>query len=534
MDNKLLLTSVFKPFGVDDEFGRKENVCELMQNQVTRGQGIFSLRSNQRSFALKFLAENLKIPATVLDFPRLEDFLKELKNGKYSHVGISFIVPNFEKAKYMAMLVRKESPGTKIILGGHGVAISNIEELIPCDAVCRGEGIRWLRRYFGEPEFSPIVHPVMTVDCYRRILGVPSPNPKALLVIGVGCSNRCDFCCTSHFFEGYSSYFQSADEIFQTMCNISDKLKTDEFFVFDENFLSDEKKTSRLLELMRSHNRHFKLDIFSSPDAVARYPLEVLIGLGIYFIWIGVESKIPIYSKTKGIDLKKLIGNLQSHGISVLASAILFLEKHDRKSLQEDIDHVIGLKPDLIQFMELCPLPGTTLFKKLHNEEKILYEITLMDWHGQDKIWFKHNVFSRNETKQILDSAFEKEYLTLGPSFLRIAESRISGVETGPLNVNDQFLYNRHLDLIRLTKEMRPLLRAFIKFSPNDEIKKKARSVEERFRKNFGSPTLLESWLSIIVLFAAHLERRKWRLGKVMHQPPTFIERYRQGSSSHS
>lgn len=29
---KLLLSSVFKPFGVDDGFGVKENVCELMHN----------------------------------------------------------------------------------------------------------------------------------------------------------------------------------------------------------------------------------------------------------------------------------------------------------------------------------------------------------------------------------------------------------------------------------------------------------------------------------------------------------------------
>ena len=39
---KLLLTSVFGPFGVDDAYGRKENPMELMHNQVTREQGLFS------------------------------------------------------------------------------------------------------------------------------------------------------------------------------------------------------------------------------------------------------------------------------------------------------------------------------------------------------------------------------------------------------------------------------------------------------------------------------------------------------------
>ncbi len=33
---KILLTSVFGPYGVDDDFGRKENVMELFHNQITR------------------------------------------------------------------------------------------------------------------------------------------------------------------------------------------------------------------------------------------------------------------------------------------------------------------------------------------------------------------------------------------------------------------------------------------------------------------------------------------------------------------
>ena len=40
---KLLLSSVFGLYGVNDEYGEKENKMELFHNQVTREQGIFSL-----------------------------------------------------------------------------------------------------------------------------------------------------------------------------------------------------------------------------------------------------------------------------------------------------------------------------------------------------------------------------------------------------------------------------------------------------------------------------------------------------------
>jgi len=126
---KLLLTSVFGPFAVDDDYGRKENRMELFHNQVTREQGVFSYRFNHHSFGLYLMAENVEVPATVLDFPSIDEFRQELRKG-YDYVGISFIVPNAAKAQKMAEIVREESPGTKIILGGHGVSIPDIERRI--------------------------------------------------------------------------------------------------------------------------------------------------------------------------------------------------------------------------------------------------------------------------------------------------------------------------------------------------------------------------------------------------------------------
>src|SRR3974377_2119418 len=116
---KLVLSSGFGPFAVDDEYGRKENKMELFHNQVTREQGIFSYRFNHHSFGLYLMAENVNVPTTVLDFPSLDEFSGELPQG-YSHVGISFIGRNVNKARKMAEVVRAESPDTKIILGGHG------------------------------------------------------------------------------------------------------------------------------------------------------------------------------------------------------------------------------------------------------------------------------------------------------------------------------------------------------------------------------------------------------------------------------
>jgi hypothetical protein len=137
---RILLSGVFGPFGVDDDFGRKENIMELFHNQITKVQGAASLRFHHRSFGLYFLAENVNADVTVLDFPSRKRFIRELRKG-YDIVGISFISPNFIKAREMTRLVRAHSPNSVILLGGHGAAIEDIEKLIPCDHVVRGEGI---------------------------------------------------------------------------------------------------------------------------------------------------------------------------------------------------------------------------------------------------------------------------------------------------------------------------------------------------------------------------------------------------------
>jgi hypothetical protein len=60
----------------------------------------------------------------------------------------------------MARTVRELSPNAKIILGGHGVSIPNIESMIDHDFICKGEGVNFLRKLFKENTNKPIKHPL--------------------------------------------------------------------------------------------------------------------------------------------------------------------------------------------------------------------------------------------------------------------------------------------------------------------------------------------------------------------------------------
>ncbi len=168
---RILLTSVFGPYAQDDEYGsRRINPMELYQNQVTRIQGGFSLRMFHPSFALRMLQANIDAPCTVLDYPTLEEFTREIRDHEYDIVGISSIVPNTAKVKKMCEVVRGHRPGATIVVGGHIAAREGLERIIDADHIVRGDGIAWFRRCLGGDAGAPVRHPMVYSGFGARIL----------------------------------------------------------------------------------------------------------------------------------------------------------------------------------------------------------------------------------------------------------------------------------------------------------------------------------------------------------------------------
>lgn len=523
---KLLLSSVFGPYGVDDEYGRRLNVMELFHNQVTREQGVFSLRMNHPSFGLYLIAENLQTPTAVLDFPSFDRFKKELEKG-YDYVGISFITANIIKAKAMAEYVRQHYPKTKIVLGGHGTGLTDLDKIIPCDYICKGEGINFFRNLLGEDSAAPLRHPIMKSTINRRVMGLPIPAKAAVIIPGLGCVNACRFCATSHHFQkSYIGFLNSGQILFDTFCEIEKELGVNEFFVMDENFLKNRPRAEELLQIMEKHNKYFHLGVFSSAETINAVGVEFLVKLGIDFVWIGVESKRDIYTKTKGVDLKAIIASLRQYGIQILGSGILFLEHHTPETIYEDIDYLIDLETDFVQFMELGPLPGTALFEDYHQQGKLRFDVPFEDWHGQDKIWFNHEHFTRDETAAYTKMAFLRDYEKHGPSLLRLADTSLRGYRTVKKHADPRIngLTER---LKKRCIELRPVFEACRSSAENKATLDLVNYLEGEYKKEFGGETFVEMIASKVLLAASAVERFKLRNPKHMYQPPTMYKQYR-------
>ncbi|MFH1748476.1 MAG: cobalamin-dependent protein, partial [Planctomycetota bacterium] len=434
---RVLLTSVFGPYAQDDEYGsRKINPMELYHNQVTRVQGVFSLRMFHRSWGLMLIQANIAAPCTLLDFPDLERFVAEITTNEYDIVGISAIIPNVEKARKMCELIRAHLPAATIVVGGHVANMPDLDQLIDADHIVKGEGVRWMRRFLGEDESRPIEHPRIKSGIGARIMGVnQSDKPgeiAATLIPSVGCPLGCNFCSTSAMFGGKGNcvhFYETGDELFEVMCDLERDLRVQSFFVMDENFLMHRKRALRLLELMSEHGKSWALYVFSSANALRSYTMEQLVGLGIFWVWMGLEGQDSRYAKLKSIDTRELVRTLQSHGIRVLGSSIIGLEEHTPENIDAAIEYAVSHDTDFHQFMLYTPSPGTPLHAELQTAGTLLdrSEISEADTHGQYRFNYRHPHIAPGQETEFLLRAFRRDFEVNGPSLMRLTRTMLQG-----------------------------------------------------------------------------------------------------------
>jgi radical SAM superfamily enzyme YgiQ (UPF0313 family) len=562
MSAKLLLTAVFGPYGVKDAYG-EELGCqmELLNNQITREQGVHSPRQSYWSFGLYLMAENVSVETTVLDFPSWKEFTRELKKG-YTHVGISFIIPNTLRAKRMAEYIRAHYPDMKIILGGYGTIIEHLREVIPCDEVCHGEGVRWLRNYFGGDLDAPIAHPAIIGPAYEYIYGYKSKPTGGILLPGLGCENGCSFCITSHKFDKcYVPLLRTGKEAFAACRKSEEEKKTMGFSVMDENFLKSVDRARELLVEMETNSRPYVFDLFSSAETVNKVGVDFLVRLGVRMLWIGVESRTNVFSKTNGIDLKALVSELQRKGIVVQASSILFLDHHDQKTIHEDIDWVISLRSDLVQFMNFTPMPTTGAYRE-YSAQGRMKTLPYRHMHGQGELNFEHPHFKDpKDHVEITRGAFRKKYQAHGPGVLSMAMTAICGYklarhefeerqknslawnpqtlryEITDSPVPDRFMRQRIRMMQRIAIGYRPALLAAWVFAPNRNARKKAQEVMSLYNDTFGKPKAIERLQSVGLVATGSVEMAGIMLAKlrgregIVRQPPCKRTEYRKSKA---
>lgn len=316
-------------------------------------------------------------------------YLKDVEGvpGEFDMVGISSYSAQINEAYDLAQ--RYRALGTPVVIGGPHVSCLPAEAAQYCDAVAIGE---------GEPIWNQIVS-----DCERGELqkfygakfshysmnDAPMPafhllDPQKYNRLTVqtsrGCPHRCEFCAASILIT--NKYKQKPKEkVLAEIDRICELWKRPFIEFADDNSLVNRAYWNELLpDLARRDVRWFAETDISIADDIPL--LDSMQQSGCAQVLIGLESNV--LTGMKNLELRAdwkykhwrkyrdSIRTIQSRGIRVIGCFILGLDGHDLSTVESLHDFVNDLELFDVQITIQTPFPGTPLYTRLLNEDRLL------------------------------------------------------------------------------------------------------------------------------------------------------------------
>ncbi|MFQ5675989.1 MAG: B12-binding domain-containing radical SAM protein, partial [bacterium] len=460
-------------------------------------------------------------PSIVLHYPSKRTFIKEIKKG-YDLIGISFVLSTAHHMMEMCQLIRQYSPATKIVLGGYGTVMSD-DELRPyCDAICREEGVAFMRRVLGEPGLSIEAYRHPDIKSRLRVFGIPVTH-TAMVFAGLGCPSGCDFCCTSHFFKRkHIKLLPSGAAIFEVMSKQKNDDPSIEHTILDEDFLLHRRRALEFLNCCRKEKTTFSTFCFASVRALSHYTFDELLEMGIDGVWVGYEGKQSSYAKLRGADIDQLIRALQDHGITVLASMIVGMPYQTDEIARREFSDLMSDEPALGQFLIYGPTPGTPFYEKVMAEDLLHGDLVSDRMKYYKKCTgfsavVKHPFLRRKEIEALQQEFYNRDFEILGPSIFRVVQVKLNGWKKYKNHKNP--LLREKADEFRKKLSMYLAILPVAIFGPKITIKIRIKSLKQFFQIFKMSPWqgkfyLLASpimaigafmtWLNVVFKFLAH------------------------------
>ena len=214
----------------------------------------------------------------------------------------------------------------------------------------------------------PIVDRSLTVR-YRKKYYYSYRMPCALLKTSFGCPYQCNFCfCTR--ITNYEYYVRELEPIMQEIMD----LKEDSIFIIDDNFCVDKERIKAFCDLLDKYDIHKNFYYSARADYIANNEdvVELLAQHGFDTVFVGLESfkqeDLDNFNKRSDVETsEKAAKILEKHNVELHASVITGRDwdKEDFKNFSKWI-HTIKYR--YINFMSICPLPGTPIYEGLKNE----------------------------------------------------------------------------------------------------------------------------------------------------------------------
>lgn len=216
--------------------------------------------------------------------------------------------------------------------------------------------------------------------------------PVGLIEAARGCKYWCEFCAIQTVFKR-SQTWRPLDVLTKEIESIKHKPLI--FFV-DDNISSDIPLAKEFLKAITP----LKIRWVSQMDINAAYDeefLQLLAASGCQGVLIGFESldQENLKQMNKGFNLRKggfesALANLRRYRIKLYITFVFGYDRDTKESFTRAVEFAKRNKFYIAAFNHLTPFPGTALYARLENENRLLYDKWwLDDRYGYNQIPFR-------------------------------------------------------------------------------------------------------------------------------------------------
>ncbi|MDO8489569.1 MAG: radical SAM protein [Candidatus Omnitrophota bacterium] len=340
---------------------------------------------------------------------KTEDLPKYLKNNVYHIYGLSCGVFNLAEGVKIADLLKRISPDSKIVLGGHcnsfppetifelgktfdilvrgegeGAMLNLCEQARERGQLCNLEEIAGISYKHNGKVISTTLPPYMDLDTLpfpdRHLL----PNkkyrmhppfnlypPLTLMETSRGCVYDCSFCCLSGSIRSRSIY-----SVVEEIKEVVEEFKIREIHFVDPTFTINPDRIMKLCEQILEEGINLAWSCKTRVDLVSSQLLKKMAKAGCYMISYGVESGSQeilnrLDKKINTGDIKNAFDITRSAKIRTIAYLLIGSPGENDNTVEQTRDLLKEIKPDFILCGELLPDPNSIFAKDAMKEEKV-------------------------------------------------------------------------------------------------------------------------------------------------------------------
>lgn len=307
--------------------------------------------------------------------------IEDIHYDKPDLVGISVTVDVLPRAIVIAKKFREQ--GCIVVAGG--IHVTTATDTIPkdCfDVLCAGP---------AEGTWPDIVRDYQSgmlqyiYRCNRTLTGkdiVPpaydSIQKEKYLYCNVlhtsrGCPFRCDFCYNSGANQPFLN--REIEDVIKEIQKIGRK----HIMFIDDNFVGNKEWTYKFLQALKplkiKWNAAVSINVASDPKLLDLMKESGCQGLFIGFESINPDSIADVHKVQNRRDAyEKAVHEIHKRGIMINASFVFGLDGDTKETFQRTLDWIVKNKIETVTSHILTPYPGTALYRRLKEEQRIVEE----------------------------------------------------------------------------------------------------------------------------------------------------------------